>query len=503
MAAGPAPAVPGPLDALETDLRREAARIVADWRQGPASGRPALEESLYKIYEGLHDIRNHAAFGELWDRWTFQGEALEVLYPASGAHLAPLEFVHRGHLREATFTYTEIDPAMLPRLEANLQRLMNLGYYSDLAAAIVPLPPRPGERSLPPPRGDDPAAVQAWIRQSIEATGTAPPLEATFAFRYRETRVRLRLLLKAASTSPGSTEYFRGEDLEHADLVVTHDFSYDPREHLAFLRSCVESSLAAGRRRPLAVMMEDLARYPFPLDLTPFGVKATTLLPYGHASFVHMPDGTRTATEDGPPLYEGAVILEPDLSLWRGLAPSERTALFNLVLLRDHGFDRRNVDLAGGRRIEAPALLDWHMGYGHLDIDGRDLRGRQGFLSALAVACRSTVGRLPAGPLRGWLCSSLTDFRSTLDRVASRDGGTAARTAASIALDHPFLSAPATRQQFQAAVSAVDGVAATLRADAAEALSASRELKPAGLRKAGCGPAPIPVSSPAIHEARP
>jgi hypothetical protein len=505
LAAGPAPSVRGPFDTLEADLRKEAARTTASWRQAPAAGRPALEAALKAAFEGLHDIRHYAAFGELWDRWSFAGETLDVLYPASGAHLAPLEFVHRGRLREASFTFTEIDAAMIPRLEANLLRLVKLGFYSDLAAALTPLPPRPGEQGIPIPQGGEPARVQAWIRESIRTTGTAPPLEAAFTFRYRGTRVRLRLLLKASSTHPGSTEYYRGEDLAKADLVVTHDISFDPREHLAFLRSCIESSCAQERRRPIAVMMEDLALHPARLDLSPFGVLAATRLSYGHAAFVQMPDGTRIEAEDGPPLYEGAVLLEPDLSLWRGLTPPERTALFNLVLLRDHGFDRRNVDLVGGRRVEAPAILDWHMGYGHKDVDGRDLRGRKGFLAALAGACISTAGRLPDGPLRGWLCSSLDAFRSTLERIASRDGRAAVRAAAAASSDHPFLSAPETRKQFQTAVSGAESVGKLLQADGVEAGTAVRELDSARVRAAGCGPVPGPPStpSPAAKETRP
>jgi len=505
LAAGPATAVRSPFDALEADLRKEVARTTASWQHAPAAGRPALEATLKAAYEGLHDIRHSAAFGELWDRWSFAGETLDVLYPASGAHLAPLEFVHHGRLREACFTFTEIDPAMLPRLEANLLRLVKLGFYSDLAAGLTPLPPAPGERGLPPPREASPDRVQAWIRESIRVTGVPPPLEAAFTFRYRETRIRLRLLLKASSTTPGSTEYFRGEDLAKADLVVTHDISFDPRENLAFLRSCIESSCAQERRRPLVVMMEDLARHPARLDLSPFRVRASTRLPYGHAAFVRMPDGTRLDAEDGAPLYEGAVLLEPDISLWRGLTPSDRMALFNLVLLRDYGFDRRNVDLVDGRRLEAPAILDWHLGYGHKDIDGRDLRGRKGFLSTLAVACISTVGHLPEGQVKAWLCSSLEAFRSTLDRMASRDGPSAGRDAAAVSSDHPFLFAPETRKQFQLAVASAESVRKLLQSDGVEAGLAMRELDPARIKAAGCTPVPEASSapSPSVKEIRP
>ena len=497
LAAGPVSAGRGPFDALEADLRKEGERTTASWQQAQPAGRPALEATLKAAYEGLHDIRHYEAFGELWDKWAYKGETLDVLYPASGAHLAPLEFVHRGHLREASFTFTEIDPAMIPRLEANLLRLVKLGFYSDLAAALTPLPLRPGEQGVPPPQGEGPDRIQAWIRESIRTTGAAPPLEAAFTFRYRETRVRLRLLLNASSAAPGSTEYYRGEDLAKADLVVTHDISYDPREHLAFLRSCIESACSQDRRRPLAVMMEDLARYPFPMDLTPFNARAATRLPYGHAAFVRMPDGTRSEAEDGPTLYKGAILLEPDLALWRGLSVPERTALFNLILLRDHGFDRRNVNLIDGRRVEAPAILDWHMSYGRKDIDGRDLRDRKGFLAALARTCISTVGRLPQGPFRSWLCSSLQSFRSTLERMASRDCGSAARDAAAVpSADHPFLSTPEIRRQFQSAVSAAGFVGKLLQADGVEAGLAFRELDPARVKAAGCSPVPAPPSTP-------
>jgi hypothetical protein len=504
LGAGAGAAVRTPFGALEADLRSEVARTSAAWRKAPAAGRSSLEATLKSAFDGLHDIRHFAAFGELWNRWSFAGKTLEVLYPASGAHLAPLEMVHRGHLREATFTFTEIDAAMIPRLEANLVRLSKLGFYSDLASSLTPLPPRPDERSVPPPRDGNPASLQAWIGDSIRASGKAPPLEATFTFRYRETRVRLRLVLRAHSIAPGSTEYFRGEDLAKADLVVTHDLSFDPREHLAFLRSCIESSLAQERRKPLVVMMENLARHPAHLDLSPFGVRAATLLPYGHAAFVNMPDGTRTETEEGPPLYDGALLLAPELPLWRKLAPSERTALFNLVLLRDQGFDRHNVDLVGGRRVEAPAILDWQGGYAHKDIDGRDLRGQKGFLAPLAGACASAAGHLPDGRLRGWLCSSLDTFRSTLERIATRDCRAAVRAAAAASPNHPFLFDPKTRAQFQSAVSATEAVIRLLQSDGEEARLAVRELDSARRKANACGPPErLGPRVPAVERTRP
>ncbi|GEM_PF-1940119 len=490
-----------PFETLEADLRAASAQIAGAWTRAEADDRPLKEAALRSALEGLHDIRHHAAFGDLWDRWSFPGERIEVLYPASGAHLAPLEFVHRGRLREAIYTYTEIDPAMIPRLEAVLRRLSDLGFYQDLASAIVPLPLKPGDKGLPAPAAGDPERVRAWVRKSIEATGAAPPMEVSFAFRYRETRVLLRLLLKAWSAHPGSTEYYRGEDLAKADLVVTHDLSFDPREHLAFLRSCVESACALGRRRPLAVMMEDLSRHPARMDLSPFGIRAETRLPYGHAAFVLLPDGSRTETEDGPPLYEGGVLLEPDLAAWRMLAASQRTALFNLVLFRDHGFDRRNVDLSGGRRVEAPPILDWHTGYGHRDIEGRDLRGRRGFLSDLADSGLAAIQILPAGPLRDWLCASLAGFRSTLAGIASRNGPAAAREAAGAPPDHPFLLTPESRRQFRAAAASAEAVGRTLSDDAAEAGAAAPKLSPVRLERAGCTPAPAP--SRAGQEARP
>jgi hypothetical protein len=308
----------------------------------------------------------------------------------------------------------------------------------------------------------------------------------SFSFRYRTTEVLLHLVLKASSTSPGSTPYYRGEDLARADLVITHDLSYDPRENLAFLRSCIESSLAVGRRRPLAVVLEDLRQYPVPLDLAPFGVRAETRLPYGHSAFIRLPDGQPTEYEDGPPLYEGAVLLEPDLPLWRTMAAEERTALFNLALFRDHGFDRRNVNLVDGRRVEAPAILDWYMGFGHRDIEGRDLRGRREFLSGWASACLSAAGHLSPGPVRNWLCSSLEALRTTLQRIASRDPRSTVREAAAASPTHPFLATPETRAKFGEAVAASRSIIQTLQTDAVEAARALRELEAGRLRRAGC-----------------
>lgn len=415
---------PSPFESLEASLRKRASLEREKLKEaGMLKEGLEKESALALLRQHLHDIRSHRAFWELWEAWRWSKPELEVLYVGSGAHLAPLVFLHGTNApKKVTYTYTELNPFCAMRLEAFLMTMVRAGLYSDLVVEAGPVPgSRFAERWSKEREGRGLTSASAikftrWVMLASEEMGIPASFVARFRFRRGETRAEIRLFVRVPDARPESTSYFNLSDLESADLAITHDWDHDPRGNLKVLLDFVEAHWAGSRAKPLAVMMEDLRKHPFPVELGFFNPVAGSSSGYGHQEYKRWSDGTKAEEEDGASLYGGGVILEPDMAYLGALSRDDRTDLFNLALFGGSALGRRNVDVIGGKLAIAPALLDLGSGYAAYDVRGADLQDKPDFLAGLARAEARLPAATPPLPsvLRPLWCSNAERFQGTL-----------------------------------------------------------------------------------------
>jgi len=498
-AAAPPPS-PNPFPRLEAEVRREIEylRSEAEGSTDTAEAK-SVRERLVRAYETLHDLRNHEAFLELWNGWKNAPEHLDLLYAGSGSHVAPLVFLFSAKPpREATCTFTEIDPWSAPRLEGIFARLLRGGSISDLRVTYEP-GGHPGyrgrwEAALRGPGGEalrtDREAFFRWFRRAAGEVGEECGFRVLFAFRAGGCRARVRLLLNDRDSAEGASKAYREEDLARCDLFVTHSWSGSPRENLGMLWEVANSSRRTARASPPAVMMEDLRRYPYPVDLSFFGIAAETREPYGHLEYVRLPDGTRLPSQDGAALYGGGVLLEPDGRWLDALTDAEIETLFDFLLFAPCPYTRSNVDLFGGEPRSAPPLLDLAAGYGLRTIRGRDLRLDDAYPAKLAegaIGLLEAPGGVPERYRDRW-CALLEEYGAALRRVRGRDLAAYFREAEADRGANPFLESERPRALFEEALRERDLYAALLRAQSVAASAALALLEASRSRiEAGCG----------------
>jgi hypothetical protein len=256
-----------------------------------------------------------------------------ILYLGSGSHLAPLaacELLPLGASCELTLR--ERDPGVAAPLIALLQGLADDGTISRLATMTD-------------------AGGQRW---SFALDGVA---------------VHLRLDVDP-TTAPGEIgTLLRAGDLRTYELVVVHDWSGDPFENLRLLHQVLDLAAAEEAAAPLPlVMVEDLRRHSYGVDIAFFGVRAATALPYGHR------ETTPAGPEEGPPSFGGAVVLDLAPSWWRAANARQRSDLLDLLLVSQHDLRRRNVLAAGEPPRVAPVVLDWWSGFSSRSVRDADLR---------------------------------------------------------------------------------------------------------------------------------
>jgi hypothetical protein len=433
---------------LETEVRADLGAALKMLAAAPE--RPALRARVEDDYRTLHDLRNREAFSALWEGLGWQRDRLRVLYIASGSHLAPLTLLFSGApVKEAEFTFTEIDPAVPGRIRTLLRRLERLG-LKDLA-----------ER----------------------ASGR----ETVFTFACGVTRTTLRIILGPKGGAGAGETPFTREDLERSDVVMTHDWAGDQHDNLALLFDIVRTACASRRERPLAVFMEDLEAHPFPVDLTLFHPAARTPLPYGHLEHASLPDGTQLRAENGPALYGGAVALVPDWKALCALNPSQMETVFNVLLFSDFLFDRLNVDEVEGRKVTAPLLLDLGTGYGYRTIRGEDVRGAADFPPRLL---QQALDLLPAlsGTLRDGWCRRLETFGRALRKAEDADFSAVLKESEAHLADHPFLSTPRGREMLKDVQSHRDTYIQMKNSEKAAARKARESYdRAAGTLRGSCG----------------
>lgn len=405
-----------PFEKLENKFKSDEKNLIQQWHESNSDKRKIIENSLKDLYENWHNIRHYKAFGEILHNFQYSKEKISVLYPASGAHIAPFEIFHNGNFNEINFIFTEIDVKVIPRLEILLNEMLKEGFYKNLSSKIFPLENSKYSKIQPPAVTSSQDIIKNWVEKTIKETGEAPPIKVIFSFEFKKTIVNLYLIFKGNSIEKGSTDYYRAEDYAKVDLLISHDISFDPRENLAFLKSFIDSACILNKKK-ISVIIEDLENYPQPLDLSLFNIVKRTNKSYGHSSFFKLPDGNILETEGDFSLYEGAVLLEPNLELFCKLNNDEKNIIFNLILFKDYVFYRKNYDLIDEKKIPAPILLDLYKGFGYKDIEENDISKKRDFLLELSKKSIEILKNNKDFFLNNWLCISLKNFKNNMQEI--------------------------------------------------------------------------------------
>ncbi len=245
-------AAPNPFPVLEKDIRSEI-RVLQSRLQTATGEEDAamLRNRLVQVTMNLHDIRNHGAFLDLWNRWKGPRSALDVLYVGSGSHVAPIVFLFgKRPLREISMTYTEVDPWAGPRLEQILRRMESIRAITGLQITYEPgghPAYRRIWRSALSERGGEGLRTNResffnWFQSAGAQVGEPAGFRVIFQFQAGGGHATIRLLVRDGDGGKGSTDYYRGEDFARCDLFITHSWRSSPGENLRLLYDAVQSS---------------------------------------------------------------------------------------------------------------------------------------------------------------------------------------------------------------------------------------------------------------------
>lgn len=281
-------------------------------------------------------LRNVEAFRDLARQLPPRQRPRRIVYLASGSHLAPLALCEALPPGEAChLTLTEVDGAVREPIAALLGALSR-------ARAI----------------------------ERLESGGGRSGPLARWTFRLGTHPVALELLV--TPPLPGATSPVPARIPDGTDLVVSHDWSGDPLPNLRL----VHDLLVAARTRPgppaPLLMVEDLQRHPYPVDLSFFTPLARTPLPYGHRSSRDGSTG-HGGDELGAPLFGGAVVLGFRERWWREASQPDLLSFFDFLLFNEFDSGRRNVLTRGEKTTLPPALLDGWTAFGRRTLAGGDL----------------------------------------------------------------------------------------------------------------------------------
>lgn len=347
------------------------------------SGEPADRERALAL---RHNLRNHGAMRELVEALPREERPRRVLYLASGAHLAPLalcEALPAG--APCDLTMTEVDPTVQGGIGDLLGELVRLGLASGLEAG-----------------------------EPLSAGGSR-----TWRLRLGSHPVTVTLRVERRGPGGASPPLIRASDLAGADLVISHDWSGDPLFNLRVVYDLLVAARAAAGRAPM-LMVEDLERHPYPVDLSFFSPRARTGQPYGHRTS-GAGVGRHGAVELGEPLFGGGVLLGFAAPWWQKVDPEALEGFLNFLLFNQFDDQRQNVLEGGVRPLVAPALLDWWTGYGRRTISNRNLAEEPGARGRMLDAVAAVAPRLEQ-PLRRRLACRLELYRSlTHLRAAGTD----------------------------------------------------------------------------------
>jgi hypothetical protein len=340
-------------------------------------------------YNRLNQLRNYSAIKELFAGLPGGQRPARILYAASGDHMAPLvACITDPSTKPYAFIYTEVNPSAREGIDGFLKLLVHEGLALNLSSR--------------PPVHENPGGA-AW------------------SFNLGRHPVSLTLVINPAIAQPGDNRLYPAWALAQSDMVITHDWAGDQQENLRLVWEFLQSVRKSGTAGSPLMMLEDLERHPYPVDLSLFCPLSRTLRPYGHCEPLRLPAGLPKNVEMGTPLYGGGIVLGFADTWWRGIDDTSLICAFNFLLFNQFDDERTNVIEGGTDPVLAPALLDWSTGFGYRAIDGQDVRLNRNIKPAMIERLSALAGTFSPPLAKRWGCRMLL-YKAVLELKAR--GGT-------------------------------------------------------------------------------
>lgn len=323
-------------------------------------------------------LRGAGAFADLGPRLSLPPGAVTVVYPASGSHLAPLALCEAdGGRRSYRFLYFDSDETRGGEIAEGLARLAAEGGVTSL-------------------------------REEEEGAGRV------FRFRLGGHPVELRFQATPPEDPMAPLEGLGG-NLAGVSVVLVHDWSGDPYENLELLYRYVRLLRKARPEKPPLLVLEDLRRHPYPVDLALFSPVAHSARPYGHRGPAA---DCRGEAELGAPLFGGAVVLSFQDRWWERASEADLPWIFDFLWFSLCDEERRNVLGRDPDPVLAPWPADWAAGYGSRSVTGTDIRTLAAFRMTLLRKARGAEGLFGPGLRSRWR-SLLELYRAALRCIAA------------------------------------------------------------------------------------
>jgi len=330
----------------------------------------------------LHQLRNADGMVELTRSLPPDRRPRRILYLAAGSHLAPLalcEILPAGV--PCLLSLTDIDPGVQQPITRILKELVAAECVTNLRS--------------------DPTIAESGDRRAWR-----------FDMGGREVSVKLMLV-----GAGGPDDLIRPEWLEESDLVISHDWSGDPLVNLKVVYDLVRAMRSFGDSNTPMLMIEDLERHPYPIDLFLFSPVVRTKKPYGHRAS-DQGSAVHGEVELGEPLFRGGVLLGFADRWWREVDGDTLDGVFDLLVFNQFANERQNVLSGGDDPLLAPAILDWYSGFGYRTITGADTRSSAHPIpdvAAQSASAAATMSRM----LRHHLACRLQLHRCLLHALAA------------------------------------------------------------------------------------
>ena len=295
--------------------------------------------------ERFHQLRNAQAMVDLVSALPPTSRPRHILYLASGSHLAPLalcELLPAG--APCSLVLTEIDGSIGKDVSALLHELSRTERISALQL-------------------DNDGRF--W----------------QFQLAGHPVRIELELVGRGSLVEPAL--------VHDADLVINHDWSGDPLGILMVVDELLLALRSLDGAPPM-LMIEDLERHPYPIDLSFFSPVVRTRQSYGHRTS-ERGTGHHGDIELGEPLFGGGVLLDLSDLWWRTVDRKTLDGVFNLLLFNEFDTERQNVLVGGEDPLLAPAMLDWYSNFGSRTIAGGDLNASPGSRSEIMIAAAAAM----------------------------------------------------------------------------------------------------------------
>jgi hypothetical protein len=286
--------------------------------------------------------------------------------------------------RPYAFIYTEVNPSVGEGIDGFLKLLVREKVVSNLSSGT-------------PPSGKRGSFI--W------------------SFNLGRHPVSLTLVINPAVPLQGDNRLYPAWALAQSDMVITHDWAGDQQENLRLVWELLQSVRKSGTAGSPLMMLEDLERHPYPVDLSFFCPLSRTLRPYGHCEPLMLPAGLPKNVEMGTPLYGGGIVLGFADTWWRGIDETSLICAFNFLLFNQFDNERTNVIEGGTDPVLAPALLDWSTGFGYRAIDGQDVRLNRNIKPAMIERLSALAGIFSLPLAERWRCRMLL-YKAVLELQA-------------------------------------------------------------------------------------